>query len=344
MVPLLYGASALSSLAGLFGGDDSEKWINKAVEEIIRVKVPDPERQRLELERFRSAGELSPELEEAIAADPSAFEDIVKNTKYSQAQERALSQLQTLGEEGGMSLSDKADLQEQLIANANQDRANRDAITDEFARRGTLGSGMALQAQMAGAQSAGDRDAASRLRVLGNAQDRALESIMGAGELAGNLSDQDYRQQSDLATARDRINAFNTENARDVQSRNVGMRNAAQASNLESKQNLMNANTELGNREQQYNKELIQQQFDNRMRQAEAKANAYTSKAQNASNQAARRSQAFGAVGSGLGQLGSTLQNQANWDKWYETAKSKKAPGVGASDLYDDDDYYRRVT
>lgn len=327
----LLAGSIAPSIIGLFGGNDGKAYTDKAIQELIKVHVPDPKQQELELQNYQLTGQLSPQLEQTIKADPSAFEEIIQNQKYAQAQDRALSQLQTLGEEGGLSLSDKAELQEQLLANANKDKANRDAITDEMARRGQLGSGMSLQAQLAGAQSAGDRDAQARLQALGSAQDRALQSIMGAGDLAGKLQGQDYQMKSDLASARDRINQFNTTNAQNVQQRNVAAQNDAQAANLAMRQKVSDANTDLANKQQQYNKELQQKQFENQMQKSGAMANAYTGAANQQNQSNAQNKQAWGAVGSAAGQLGSTLQNQNNWDKWLEATKNKKPNLAGSS-------------
>lgn len=322
-VSMALGAgSVLSSLFGMFGGgNDAQKYVDDAVAQLVSVSIPDPAQQKIALERYRSAGELDPRLEAAIKQDPSAFESIVKNTKYSQAQNRALSELQSLGEEGGLSLSDKADLQDQMIANANKDKGNRAAITDEMARRGQLGSGMELQAQLAGAQDSGDRDAQTRLRALGGAQDRAMDAIIGAGDLAGKLENQDYQQKSDLATARDRIAAFNTENARGVQQRNVGAENAAAGTNLQNKQTLWNSNADMANKEQQYNKELEQQRFENDMKKRGAIADAYSGAAAQANKADQNRRTSFGGIASGLGQMGTAYQNQSNWDEWMKKTK-----------------------
>lgn len=314
----LEGAGALASLFGMFGGDsESKKYVDQAVQEFIKVHVPDPNEQRLELQRYQSAGQLSPELEHQIKADPSAFQSVVKNVKYQQAQDKALGQLQSLGEDGGLSLSDKANVQDQMIQNANKDKANRDAITDDLARRGQLGSGMGLQAQIAGAQQTGDRDAQMRLHTLGDARDRALQAISGAGSLAGNMQSADYQRQSDQAQAQDRINQFNTQNAQSVQQRNVASQNQAQGTNLKNKQDLMNSNADVANKEQQYNKELLQKQFDNQMDLAKSKAGVY----QNAAQQAKQGAQKYGAIGSALGQVGTSIQNQSNWDDWMKTRK-----------------------
>ena len=327
----MIGASVLPSLIGMFQGDDSEKYIQQAIAELIKVKIPDPEQQKLALQRYQMTGELDPKLESAIQQDPSAFEQVVQNQKYTQAQDRALGQLQSLGEEGGLSLSDKADLQQQLMESGNKDKANRDAITDDMARRGQLGSGMALQAQIGGAQAAGDRNAMARLSALGSAQDRALQSIMGAGDLAGKMSEQDYGRQSDLASARDRINMFNTQNAQSVQQRNVASQNAAQQYNLDRRQDIANRNTHLSHDEQRYNKELYQRQFDNQMQKSGAMANAYTGAANQSQQAGNQKRQSYGAIGSGIGQLGGAIQNQNNWDSWLESIKQKKPKIAGES-------------
>ncbi len=323
----LLGGSVASTLGGIIGqnsaNNEAQANIQKALEQYLAINVPDPEQQKIELQHYQSTGQLSPQLEHQIKADPSAFDQIVKNQRYSQAQDSALSQLQSLGEEGGLNLSDKANIQQQLLQNANKDKANRDAINDEMARRGQLGSGFALQTQLQGSQAAGDRDAQSRLQVLAGAQGRGLQAIMGAGDLAGKLQGQDYQRQSDLASARDRINQFNTQNAQSVQQRNVSSQNAAQAANLENEQHLSNANTDLVNKQDQYNKQLYQQQFNNEMQLANGKAGAYGSAANSAKQSGATTAAALGAVGSAAGQLGSTLQSQSNWDKWLETYNKK---------------------
>jgi hypothetical protein len=314
-------------LGGLFGGgDDSGKeYVDKAIQELIKVHVPDPEQQKIALQRYQSTGQIEPSLEQAITANPTALEGVVKNTQYAQAQNKALSQLQDIGESGGMRLSDKADLQEQLIQNANKDRANRDAITDEAARRGQLGSGMALQAQLQGAQAAGDRDAQARLHTLGGAQDRALQAIMGAGDLAGKLDSEDYKRQSDLAEARDRINQFNVTNAQGVRQRNVAAQNAAAAENLEGRQKIANSNTDLFNKEETYNKGLGQQNFDNQMQKAGAMASAYTGGANQADKSQARSDQMWGGAISGAGQLASGVREQNRWDDFMKKWKGTPA-------------------
>lgn len=334
-IPAVIGAG--TSIAGMVqqGQANSQASANmaKAIQEYLAIHVPDPEQQRLELARYQSTGRLSPQLETQIQQDPTAFEQIVKNQHYQDSQNRALDQLQSLGEEGGLSLSDKANLQSQLVTNANKDKANRDAITDEMARRGQGGSGMSLQAQLSGAQSAGDRDAMARLQTAGSARDRALDAISKGGQLAGTLGQQDYQRQSDLASARDAISRFNTTNAQGVQQRNVAAGNAAQTYNLDRNQDIANKNVALSNDEQKYNKGLAQQQFENQIQLASGKANAYTGNANQISKAGADTAKQYGAIGSGIAQAGGAIQNQNNWDAWLDSAKKKAPANMYGADL-----------
>lgn len=339
--------SAGTSIAGMAqqaeANGQSKADLDKVIQQYIALKVPDPQQQKIALQRYQLTGELDPKLEASIKQDPTAFQGIVKNQQYSGAQDKALHQLQSLGEEGGLSLSDKADLQEQELQNSNKDKANREAITDQMARRGQGGSGLDLQAQLSGAQSAGDRNATSSLRTLGDARDRALKAISGAGSLAGQLGQQDYQRQSDLASARDRINQFNTTNAQSVQQRNVEEQNRAQAANLAARQKVSSGNVDLANQEEKYNKGLAQQQYEDQLQKTQGIAGAYGKSSDATRQNGATTAQQFGAVGSAIGQGGTAIQNQNNWDDWLK-ATTKKQPGVGIANGSDPDEYYGRQT
>lgn len=327
MLAIPAAISAGTSIAGMVqqaqANGASKAQLDQVIQQYIAINVPDPAQQKLELQHYQLTGELSPKLEQTIKQDPTSFQNIVKNQQYSSAQNNALQQLQSLGEEGGLSLSDKADLQQQQLQNASKDKANRDAITDQMARRGQGGSGTELQAQLAGNQAAGDRAAQTSLQTLGSARDRALQSIQGAGSLATSLQGQDYQRQSDLASAQDKINQFNTTNAQSVQQRNANTTNAADAANLAASQKVSDANTDLSNKEQQYNSQLYQQQYEDQLQKEQGIANATTGSANAGRANGATTAQQFGAVGSAAGQAGTAIQNQNNWDDWLKAYNKK---------------------
>jgi hypothetical protein len=269
------GVGALTGIGNFIANqnanDRAMMMYNKNFQEWMDINIPDPEEQKLVLEKFVSQGELDPVMQQAIAADPSAFEEIVTDSQYKGAQNRALLELENIGLQGGMRLQDKAALQEAMLGAQTRDRANRQGIMDEMSRRGQRGSGVDLAARLQGQQAVADRDAQSSLSVAAKAQDRALQSLMGAGDLATKYRGQDFGEQSAKASAIDRINMFNTANLRDVNAANVTAQNRAQQFNLANKQRIADQNTQLANAQQQFNKGLIQKQFDNRMtRQAGA--------------------------------------------------------------------------
>ena len=154
------------------------------------------------------------------------------SASHKVAQNRALSQLEDIGNNGGLRLSDKAALQDQQIENSAKARGDRQAIEANAAQRGVGGSGVHLASQLAGQQADADRDSRSRLSIAAAAKDRALQAIMGAGNLCTGYRNQDFNQQAQKATAADRINMFNAQNLQSVQNRNVERGNQAQAGNL----------------------------------------------------------------------------------------------------------------
>jgi hypothetical protein len=321
------GLSLASGVGNYFANKDAQERASmlqdKAFQEFLSLHIPDPKDQELILERFVLTGEMDPKLEQAIKQEPSAFESIVENHEAKQAQLRALGELEDIGYSGGLRLQDKAAIQDAMLEGQVKDRGNRMAITDEMARRGQGGSGFEFQSQLAAQQSGADRDAKNRLSVAAQAQDRALQSIMQAGELGGQIGNQDFQRQSAIASAKDKINQFNTSNLQDVQQRNTTALNSAQAANLAAKQKVADNNVNLANQEQEHNKELLQQQYDNQLKLAQSKSNALTGQAQTALDSGKNLGNLYSNIGSAGAGVANAYANQNYWDNYF--SKQKKA-------------------
>lgn len=276
------GAAGLASYAAQSSANDRAQKMNEdSMREWMALRIPDPAEQKVVLDRFVSQGVIDPRLESAIKADPSAFDKVFTNSRYQASQNRALSELENIGYEGGMRLQDKAALQDATQDSIVKDRAQREGIAAEMARRGLGGSGFDVAAQLQGQQGTADRMANSSLKAAASAQDRALQAIMGAGDLAGKYRSQDFSEQAQKASAADKINMFNTENLRDVNQRNTGMLNRSQELNLANRQKISDDNTRLGNSEQMYNKGLAQQQYENEMKRTAGATGQYKNVADN---------------------------------------------------------------
>lgn len=316
------GASALGGIgnaaANMSAADRAAALQDKGVQEWLKVHLPNPEEQKLAMERFVQVGEVNPKLEQAIQQNPSEFQKITTSVANRNAQNRALKELEDIGYQGGLRLQDKAALQEAMMEGQVKDRANREAIAADMARRGQGGSGFEFASQLAAQQSGADRDASNSLKVAAQAQDRALQSIMGAGDLATKYRGQDYEEQAKRAAAQDAINRFNTANMQDVQQRNIGSQNRAAEMNLAEKQRLADANTNMANQEQKYNKELLQQQFDNQAKVAAGKSGQYAQQAQGAIQQGQQLGNVFSNIGQAGAGAASAQANQDYWDNYFK--------------------------
>jgi len=335
------GASALGGILGFIANmsaaERAEALQDKALQELIAIQIPDLKDQEIALEKFIVSGELTPEMEQAVAQAPSAFEKIQVDPSLKQAQMRALKEMEQIGYQGGLRLQDKAALQEVQNKAAQQERSNREALMQRFAAQGQGGSGFELQAQMAAQQGGADRQAMGGLSVAAEAQRRALDAIMKAGQLGGDIRGQEYGMERDRASAADAIARFNTENLRSLQSRNVGARNEAQRYNLANKQDIANKNVGLSNQAQIYNKELMRQNYEDQLRKQQLKQGIYGQQGQMELN----KGQMWGNLAGQLGQAGSNTilaSSAANQNPLQTTAKPKQ-------DLYglnDDDDWFKR--
>ncbi len=283
---IIAGASLAGGIANFLANksaaDRAEMLQDRAMQEWLKIAIPDPAQQKLALEQFVVQGVLNPRLEASIKADPSAFEKIVVGADHKAAQNRALAELENIGLSGGLRLQDKAALQEAQGESQVQARAARDNIAAESARRGTGGSGFDIAAKLHGQQTEADRNARNSLQVAAGAQDRSLQALLGAGDLATRYRGQEFGEKAAKAAASDRINLFNTQNMQDVQSRNVGSLNRAQEMNLGQKQRTADQNVGLKNYEQEYNKKLPQQRFENEAAVAAGKTGQYNKAADSA--------------------------------------------------------------
>lgn len=262
----------------LFGSGGSND--SGAAKLFDQLKVPTIEEQKLILQKYVEAGQLSPEQAEAALVEANAYDGMEQDTVGKQAQLSALQQLQEIGNEGGLTATDKAKLQ--AIRNEEQtaSRGAREAILQNAQARGAGGSGLELMAQLKNQQEAASRESSRDLNVAAMAQERALQALQAAGNQGSQLNQQQFGQQKAIADSRNEIAKFNAANTQQVGLANTQANNQAQAANLQNKQNVSNANVDTSNKQQQYNKGLSQQNFQNQMAVTQGKANALTQQAQ----------------------------------------------------------------
>jgi hypothetical protein len=268
---LLGGAAAKDASRGYF--NDAENEYRAALEAIKNLQIPDIEKQKLLLELPQIMGTYNPQAEQYFQQQQTEMGNIQVDPQLEQAQMAALQSLQQMGQ-GGLTASEKAVLNQLRRENSGQEQARQGAILQNMAERGIGGSGLELAARLSSSQASADRASQESDRLAAMAQQRALESIQKAGNMAGEVRGQDFGEKSQIAKAKDVINQFNTANRQSLESRNVNALNEAQVRNLQEKQRVADQQTQLRNQQQAYNKELQQKQFDNELAKAKARSDA----------------------------------------------------------------------
>lgn len=262
------GVSIASGIAGFLSNSSAaeraEALQQEGIQKWIQLSIPDPAKQKLALEQFVVAGKLTPDLERAVKQDPSAFESIVADRGLRESRMRGLRAMEDLGT-GKETYEDRAAQQEAMIEENARARGKSKAIMSDLAQRGQMGSGLELAGRLDQAQADADRAATNSLGLERDRRARGFQAIESAANMAGDIAEDDYKMASDKARASDAIDAFNTQNLRDVISRNTQIINDAKKANLEREQAVADKNVGVRNYEQEYNKGLLQKDFNNQV-------------------------------------------------------------------------------
>jgi len=230
--------------------------IDQAVKDLEAIGIPPVEAQRIALESPEIQGQL-----QTYQLGQSALEEVSTDPRLKQAQMAALRGMQEQGE-SGLTSQDKLERQELLSSLAAQQQAQQQSMLQDMASRGTLDSGAQIAAMLGGQQGSALAGQNAGLQLAADTENRRLLALQQAAGLAGSMEQQEYGQQSEAARAQDAIKQFDLANRMNVE-----------AQNLSEKQRIGETGTAARNQQQMYNKELLQQDYLNRMQKATNIAN-----------------------------------------------------------------------
>lgn len=304
--------AALGALAPVIGGligqgqaasaeTDAENARKEALSQFGNIKPPTVEEQLLALQEYQTQGTINPLLEQLMQQGDSRLSDVQVDPRLKADQMNALEQISGLAS-GKIQPGDMAGFELARRNAAAEAQAKQGQILQDMQQRGQAGSGAELLARLKASQSGADMLSQAQMEEAKAMQAARMQALQQQANMASGIRQQDYGEQSDLARARDAISQFNANNAQNVQGRNVAAQNNAQQQNLTNKQNIANMNVGTQNDQQLKNKQLLQQQFDNQLRLAGARAGQYQNMAQASQNQAA----GIAGMWSGLGQAAGT--------------------------------------
>ncbi len=295
----------------------------QALEQFQNINLPNIEQQQLNLQDYINAGTMTPEMEQLIGMGPTAMEGISLDPQARAMQLQALEQMSGLAS-GQVQPGDIAGFEMAKREAGAYDQAKQGQILQEMQQRGQGGSGAELLARLKSTQTSADRLQQAGLEQAKQMQAARIAALQNQSNMASSLRSQDYGQETDLARARDTIAQFNAQNAQNVNTRNTGARNTAQLTNLQNQQNTSNMNVESRNKQQVANKGLLQQQYNNQLNLAAAKAGQYGGQAASQDQQAGQTAGMWAGIGQGVGTAISAYGNKQDNNYQYDANGNKK--------------------
>ena len=268
------------------------------------LQLPSKDELSYILEQYIATGILQPEDVPIITQDPSLLSSFVDNPELVASQIGALRQMETLGQ-GRMTDVDRANMISGMQAEAQQERAAREAIMQNAQMRGVGGSGLEFAAQLQSQQNAANRANKANIDANVAAQQRGLQALQQAGQMATQFREQDFSQEARKSAAQDAINQWNAANRQNIMGQNVQTRNDAAAKNLAERQRIADANVNQRNAQQKLFADAAQQDFENRVVRTQGLTGAITSaadyEAKRKAAQDAQNAALIGAAGTIIG-------------------------------------------
>jgi hypothetical protein len=295
MLPLVLGGAALLGYMGQQESASQQRAMQRQAQDILN-SVPLPILKEYYPELYKQVGELAPEMLQAQELGQTEMAGISLDPALRQAQMSALSKLTQIGEEGGMTATDRARLAQIQAEQTAALRGQTGAIMQNLAARGMSGGMSEMVARQMAAQESANRAAQQGLDVKAQAEQRALQALMQSGQLGGQMEQQQFGQAAQIAQAKDAIARFNAQNLQNVAQQNVQARNLAQAQNLQTRQGIAGQNVGLQNQAQMYNLGLPQQQYQNQMARATGQATGIQNQAALAAQQQQAQNQFLGGL------------------------------------------------
>lgn len=316
-----------SLLGGLLGSSQSsaaqeqaDAMFQKAIAEMEKIGVPSVEAQEILLQTPELVYDYVPEEEISAVMQDTEMAGIESDPRLRETQMDVLNQMQDRTQEG-LSDIDQAAINDMRRQIGQQEQSRQKGIEQKMHSQGMGGSGMDQLNRLVSSQESANRASMEGDQLAAMNVEARQQAVGDLGNYSGNLRQQDFSEASEKAQAQDMINQFNTQNQMSVQQRNTAAKN--QAMRDQAYQAQLNANTaaNVANTQEQYNKGLIGQNYNQQLAKANAMSGAYGSQGQQqlnyGQNQASNTYNAFSGMGSGVAGLYSA------YDK-YQDKENKK--------------------
>lgn len=274
--------------------------MEEAAADIEALGAAPDESKAIVLEKFRQVGVLTPETEQAINIGFSQVAQIQEDQQLKDVQRGALESLTQRGKVG-LTAEDRFALSDIRQQAAQQAEAKRQQIIQSLQARGMGGAGSELAASLQASQGGADTASREGMQQGAIASQNALAAMAQAGQLSGDIAQSEFGRAYQKGSAADEISKFNTANEISRQSRNVGARNEAQASNLATAQRVAEANVQQSNEEAYRQSAARRQYWEDQVSLAGMKAQAKTGQMNQLNKSADATQKQYSDMGSSAG-------------------------------------------
>ena len=297
---------AIGGLASQGDRDEAEKAMRKALAEIDAIGAGPDLAKQIFYREFESAGVLTPEIEKAVQQGVSTVDKIKEDPTLRKAQMEALGAIQQRGRTG-FTPQEMMQLRQERATAERSAESKRQQILAGLRARGALDSGAGLAAQLQSADELAATQFEASDRAAAMADQRALQSMVQAGQLSGQIRAHDFDVEYKKEDAKQAMQKFNITNLAEQERLRAERETQARQYNLGVKQQLLNARTQQYNQEQLRQRNAQQQMYENELRRRQLRAQMHGSKADFHNKRAGQTQQNIQGIASGIGQFGSML-------------------------------------
>lgn len=313
MLPLAIGASLAGGVMGMLSGNADRDAAKEAQQQALAQylgldsQMPDLDKA-IQYQLYSQGGQLTPAMEQQLNEEMKSAVQVNEDPAMRDKQLQTMAALQELSNTG-FGLQDQAAMNKAMNQVSSANQAKQAQILQDAQARGQAGGGASLAAQLSASQGATQQASQNAIDIAGKAAEARQNAIASLASQAGNVRNADMNRDQYNASNQQQWQNFIAQNASARQARNVGSTNTARQFNTQRQQQVGDQNTNTFNNEQIRQRNAAQQEYQNKLNLAQAKAGAYSGQAANSQNAAQNTAQNWQGIGSGVGSV------LANWNK-----------------------------
>jgi hypothetical protein len=166
-----------------------------------------------------------PQLQQMVAqvVPNSAAGQVYSDPNLGAAQTQSIGELGNIADQGGLTLTDKANFDTAQRQAAQGAMAQRQAIQNLLNRTGGGNSGVSAALQLGAQRGQQESSALAGQQEAASAQQRALQAVLQRGQLAGQVRAQGVNEATNRARAIDQMNQYNAQARQGAQQYNLGL-------------------------------------------------------------------------------------------------------------------------